>query len=139
MTTLNISTQGTENYAKNRFGRCYQGNGRTECNNETSALTPGTFKVTFDYGTVYGDSLCSSTSGTFGQAGTPNETEGGEYCWCRVTGFIPNNSNTFYGNQNPRFVYRYMPPNNLCQSNCTHDCALYTERSTTVRNALYGN
>lgn len=51
--------------------------------------TAGQWAVLFEYGVVYGEAICSQTSGTLVTAGTPDTTGTGvtQYCWCRATGY----------------------------------------------------
>ena len=59
-----------------------------EDENLTSGLNAGEWSVTFTEGTIKGRALCSDTPGTdWGETGTPNETGGGQYCWCAGTDF----------------------------------------------------
>ena len=60
----------------------------------SGGLSAGEWGVTFSTGEVRGRALCSSTKGTRGQPGNPNETDSGEYCWCKITNNnIPECSN----------------------------------------------
>ena len=48
----------------------------------------GTWAAFFDYGTILGEALCSTTGGTAGKIGTPDTNTVGEKCWCRITGYV---------------------------------------------------
>ena len=62
-------------------------------NQSTYDLTnAGTWGLTFSYGKVRGEALCSSTSGTYAQTGTPDESETGPHCWCKATQYQANGS-----------------------------------------------
>lgn len=52
----------------------------------------GQWGAPFEYGIVYGEAICSQTSGTFATAGTPDTSWTGDtrYCWCRATGYKEN-------------------------------------------------
>ncbi len=97
-------------------------NGRTMENffgvGATSGLEAGEWSVTLNEGTIKGRALCSNTPGTdWAQTGTPNETGGGQYCWCGGTDFenschVASPSWVFYGDLDS-------------VSNCEHYCAEY--------------
>ena len=53
----------------------------------SSDLNPGEWAVRFTSGELKGRALCSSTNGTAGQLGAPDETGGGRYCWAAGTSF----------------------------------------------------
>ena len=94
------------NNNKLRCSRCNNNicDSNLSCTSDTifDDLKPKEWKVVTNYGTVYGMALCSSTPGdTMGETGTPNETQNsGPYCWCKLTGYIPNNSTTKYNPSN---------------------------------------
>ena len=67
--------------------------------NGTSSSTSGkTWRAIFSYGAVYGESLCSPTSNSEWYTNTVLDTEtgSGQYCYCRVTEFIPTGSSIVY-------------------------------------------
>ena len=96
------------------------------------------WKDVFAYGTVYGRSYCGTNNGSVGHAGDPG-TEGGTYCWCAVTRFVPSagtgNSCTV---TSPSYVL-FQSSNNNCSSECTGVCANQTGwQYTNLRSGLYG-
>ena len=63
-------------------------------NASTFGLTEdNTWGVSFDYGVVICKSLCSTTSGTVGNTGTPSTTAG-QHCWLRPESFTPDGGQT---------------------------------------------
>ena len=48
----------------------------------------GQWGVSFVYGKVVGEALCSSTSGEGATTGTPDTSSSGGYCWCRAMGYM---------------------------------------------------
>ena len=66
----------------------------------SSDLSNGEWADTFSYGTVIGNALCSTTSGTWATAGTP-ANDGGQYCWCMATGYQPADSDVVYTPNSP--------------------------------------
>ena len=98
-------------------------------------LSAGEFGVTFSTGEIRGRALCSNTPGTdWGEIGTPNETGGGEYCWCAGTDFgnschVASPSWVFVDAQN----YSY---------GCAGDCASYCVQGLyevpNFRSAIFG-
>ena len=65
----------------------YNGNG-VSCSSDNTYTELQTYewKVKYSHGDLYGTSKCSTTSGTWGQPGTPSDTDG-QYCWCKATGY----------------------------------------------------
>lgn len=77
---------------------CLDLNGNGACTNDGVAAnaslygldTAGQWAVLFEYGIVYGEAICSQTSGgTIANPGTPDTSWTGDtrYCWCRATGY----------------------------------------------------
>ena len=99
---------------------------------------PGTFATDFDYGTIYGEARCSTTSGTTqGQHGTPSATTG-EYCWCGINAYTPT-----VGEQctisHPNWVYNGIHPSNeSCLEDCADGCGYLIQISPTVRGVAFG-
>ena len=98
-------------------------------NGDFDDLNSYEWKSSFDYGTVYGFGLCSSTVGTTrGEIGTPNESSDGVYCWCRATGFIPTNGNVKYApKKSAKYVFAKIlnNSNGHCHTNCADYCSYY--------------
>jgi len=106
-----------------------------------SDLDNGEWKVPFDYGTVRGVALCSSTNGTYATTGTPDETGTGttQYCWCKASGFAEPNSSTYTNVASPSWVFNYDNGNaDGCAYRCARDCAYYVIDYSAFRRAVYG-
>ena len=117
-----------------------QNNGYTmaeefEDENLTSGLNAGEWSVTFTEGTIKGRALCSSTSGTYGTTGTPNETGGGQYCWCAGTDF---------GNSchvaSPSWVFNAYDRVSAdgCATDCAYLCVGDVRYGSAFRRAIFG-
>ena len=148
LSTLNTSTNGEVNYAIVDAGQCwYQtssmaSNSQINCTNDNfTDLSAGLWKTKFSYGTVYGDSKCSSTSGiTKGETGNPVDTTG-KYCWCRATGFTPDGENMLYDPAVSLWVfdYSYSSTSNDCTSHCADRCGAYARIYSDFRAGLFGS
>jgi len=106
-----------------------------------SDLDNGEWKVPFDYGTVRGVALCSSTSGTYPNTGTPDETGTGDtrYCWCKPTGFAEPNSSTYTNVASPSWFFRNGFGNaDRCARDCAYYCAYGVNGIYDFRPAIYG-
>lgn len=125
-----FNENGTTRYAKtkdsnNREHCFYQGeDSGVSCSNAMfSDLEYYYGKVDFNYGTIYVQGLCSSTSGTLGQIGTPNEENGsGQYCWCRAYKVKLFDDDTMCFS----IIWvagRDRDNTNRCLTNCAADCA----------------
>ena len=100
---------------------------------EYGLTIPGTWGVTFPYGKLTGQALCSTTNGITNIPGTPNEIGGGQFCWCRVTSF--NGQPVLSAN----WVYRY-PINGGaqgCTDGCAYDCSIYIPIRPAYRKGLF--
>ena len=101
----------------------------------TSGLNAGEWSVTFTEGTIKGRALCSNTPGTgWGEIGTPNETGGGQYCWCAGTDF---------GNSchvaSPSWVFSAdNGDSDDCAYRCALGCALTVLDRSDFRRAIFG-
>ena len=97
-------------------------------NGSTYGLTvAGTWAVPFSYGTVWGTSKCSVTSGTFGNTGTPSDTSG-YHCWCKVNAFTPTNGSKQSITTTPWVYLDHEPVNEQgqnedCYGYCASTCA----------------
>ena len=94
--------------------------------------------VIFNYGTVVGESLCSSTYGNDAHIGTPDVNSTGNYCWCRITGFLwPEGGlcSTVSG-----WMAEYPNSSRTCADYCATTCAYrvfqYDYRRQTLYNSL---
>jgi len=100
-----------------------------------------TWISSFPYGHISGVSLCSVTAGSsIGAKGTPDEnTTGGQYCWCKATGYKPRDSNIVY---EPNKILPWVFATNLgaeCASKCAYYCASYPMYYTGFNSSLFGN
>ena len=91
----------------------------------------------FPYGTISGEALCSVTEGTIYKTGNPDEnTSGGQYCWCKATGYRPNGINVIH---NPWVFHHDAHTSNDCISWCTENCGgFYIMKEPFYRKALFG-
>ena len=97
-------------------------------------LSAGEWAVLFSTGEIKGRALCSTTNGTWAQTGTPDETGGGQYCWCAGNSF---------GNQcnvsSPSWVFTSNNGNaDNCANFCAHHCAGYVNDESEFRRAIFG-
>ena len=138
--TLNAETNGIHAWSKLSSENCWYGAGSTHsvpCNNgDFDDLNVKEWKVSFDYGTIYGSQLCSSTIGELYKPGTPEKSSTGEYCWCKVTGFIPTNSDIKYKpTKSTNWVYiRVMSTG--C-GGCADYCSAYFVRLVELRRSMF--
>ena len=112
-----------------------------DSNASTYGITePGQWGVRFSYGDVVGEAICSSTSGTWATAGTPDTSGSGEtkYCWCRAMGYKLSGSN-MCAVSSPAWVGL----NDLgsaagCADACASKCAEPVQGRSDFRAALFG-
>ncbi len=146
LSTLNTSTNGEVYYAITNSGTCYYRiasmslSSTMSCSDSNySDLTAGHWKTEFSYGTVYGDSKCSTTTGTLAKAGNPVDTAGIE-CWCRATGFTPDGENMLYYSPVSLWVFRHSHDSTSeCASGCTYYCSSRVLGTSSFRAGLYGS
>jgi len=114
-------------------------NGESSYNTSTYGLTEnGTWGVTFSYGVVKGEALCSSTNGTYAQTGNPTTTGGGQYCWCRATSYTANNADMCAVSA-PAWVFSSdLDDSGDCVEACAGDCVAYVQANSDFREALFG-
>ncbi len=100
----------------------------------------GTWADKFSYGIIRGESKCSSTTGTYPQPGNPSDTPG-KYCWCKVTGYTPNNQNMCSVVNSSGWVFERgdFGNTNTCQEYCTGSCASWLNANdrTDFRTAMF--
>jgi len=95
--------------------------------------------VSFSYGKIKGEALCSSTNGTYAQTGTPTETGGGQYCWCKPTGFAEPNSSTYQNVSSSSWVFfNGIDDAGYCAYGCAASCAYYVSDNADFRRAVFG-
>lgn len=139
MSTLNTATNGTTCYARNDGNSCVYLDTRTgmtqyasiNCTNDNLLdLVSWRWKVVFSYGTVYGKSMCSNTSGVPG-IGNPATTSG-NYCWCRITGFIPSDSDILYEPAVSAWAFSgyYGQKYTSCSTVCSRYCGDFVRNNT---------
>ena len=102
---------------------------------------PGEWGVSWENGDkVTGVALCSQTSGTYLNTGTPDETGNGEtqYCWCKATHYTANNAQQC-SLSSPSWVFKNrLAPAADCAFNCAFNCADLVKVRSGFRAALFG-
>ena len=83
----------------------------------------------FDYGNISGDALCSTTSGSYATTGTPNESGGGQYCWCRASHPVAS----------LWVFYHDYGSSDGCAANCALYCAAYVRDGAAFRAGMFGS
>ncbi len=100
-----------------------------------------TWQVTFSYGVVYGEILCSSTRNNQ-QAfdnGLNTQKDSGSNCWCRVVEFRPTRSKIVYEPKFSPWVFSNSSGSSAawCVAVCTEKCQNALQTSSTFRAGLY--
>jgi hypothetical protein len=97
------------------------------------------WKVVFDYGTVRGEAVCATNEREYAASGTPQGT-GGEYCWCKATGFAEPNSSNYSPVSYSSWIFWHKVTET--GANCARDCSFYCTyslgNSPQFRTAIYG-
>lgn len=97
--------------------------------NYTYSAANMTWTTNLPYGDVSGVALCSTTSGSYATVGTPDETGGGKYCWCKSTHPVLS-----------RWVFAYAAGSSSnCASYCARDCGDYVRASADFRSSMFGS
>ena len=108
------------------------------CNVTAEEITTfGKWAMCFDSGSAIGESLCSSSTGTYGRIGTPNESSSGNECWCKITAFKPT-SGTATAATTSYWVYLGNiagDPYYDCDFDCEGNCFM---SGPGYKNALFG-
>ena len=150
MSTLNAVPNATYSWAKDSNTCRYCDNANNECvrssevcnNTEFKDLNTGDWKVTFSYGTIYGQSRCSVTYSGQLISDSIDETTGGIYCWCRITGIIPSNQNTRYAPKQSVWILNKRVSGNIgsdCQhQECASGCAIVIKGVIGYRQRAFG-
>ena len=102
-------------------------------NENFQGLDYNIWRVFFPYGTVRGESICStSSSGT-----TPASTDG-QYCWCRANGYKPNGGELFVTKGSPwkRLTNSYSNYDD-CFNDCSVQCALAVKSDSGARAQMF--
>ena len=91
----------------------------------------------FSYGYIQFETICSTTSPD--TAGTPDTTNSGENCWCRVSKYVNSDKETCTPtDSNWIFVSNSWEKGN-CTSKCTISCySAAVQNSSSFRVAMYG-
>ena len=111
--------------------------GNADCSdNRFSDLSVHEWATTFSYGTVKGEALCATNNGTYATPGTPVGT-GGQYCWCRASGFAGTGSNTYQSVSSPSWVFLYGFADD-CAYACAYNCAENVYSASAFRRAVFG-
>jgi hypothetical protein len=76
----------------------------------------------FSYGSMSTRWLCSSTSGTYAVAGTPDESSGGKNCWCKVDGYAAPGESSLQNISSSRWVFLRNMAGPTCSYNCMLSC-----------------
>ena len=121
----------------NGDGKCKDGD--WDDNASTYGITePGQWGVNFTYGDVIGEAICSSTSGTWATAGTPDTSGSGQYCWCRAMGYKLSGSN-MCAVSSPAWVFNDDHGSAAnCAYYCANNCAGNVRLNSFFRAALFG-
>jgi hypothetical protein len=148
LSTLDASINGNRYYGRNASNTCYvwtDSHTQQSCTlSDYSDLELRQWKTLFNYGTVRGESACSASYGaTIGEVGNPdisNPSNGGVYCWCHVTGFIPAGESVV---RKPAvslwaFAYAYSSAS-ACASFCTSGCGNRVQDYSSLRAGLFGS
>ncbi len=113
------------------------GNSNSSNTGEYNLTQTNTFATEFDWGTIYGEARCSTTSGTTqGQHGTPSTTAGG-YCWCGITSYEGYEDQCTISH--PNWVYIDEPGQIDCENVCALNCAEGIQNSSEFREAAFGH
>jgi len=136
--SIDTSINGHRYYARTLAGTCryldadagMTSSAVQTCSNANySDLVTQEWKTIFDYGTVYGTSLCSVTGGTYAVAGTPDEVTTGDEalkCWCKLEGIKPTGSEILY---EPPAASLWVfdgsaSSRSVCESDCAYNCGI---------------
>ena len=112
--TLDVS-QLVDAYAKGSY-TCFKPWEDMTCDSQFSDLNIGEWKKVFNHGSLYGMASCSTSN-----TNAPDEINFGIYCWCKVTGYKPNNSDTLY-RPSPTLQWIFSQ-NYQTEGGCTSRCA----------------
>lgn len=140
--TLDTSIKGDHSYSRDVPNTCRYDVGNTTCDARFDDLDSYQWKVSFSYGIIYGDALCSITAGNTNRVGIPDETTpDGINCWCRATGYSPDyNNDVSYGPNPPlSWMFRYgFDTASSCADMCAYYCADGVKNQEIIRRPLFG-
>ena len=149
LTDLDVTKNGTYYWAKPAYNSmlyCYEGNNITLLSSDPSThdyncgnkgadfddLGNNEWKVSFDYGTVYGRAKCVNSD-------TNSDGAEGKYCWCQATGFKPfGESNIHNLDSMPWFFDSNREPVDNCWRVCAFGCAGDVQTQQNKRIGVYG-
>ena len=102
--------------------------------------TKGTWGVTYSYGKVRGEIMCSYDSSTYGTTGNPTSSSTDGNCWCRATDYQADGSSEWQSVTSNPWVYQGYDPRGGqgCQISCASNCAYAVQNDSTFRSAVYG-
>ena len=139
--TIPVGPEGIERWSKGETYSthnisCHHNGHGADCNDSAFIeLQVQEWKTSFNHGMLYGMSKCSAKNYTDGVASNFTDdyldsvAGDKQYCWCRATGYKPNNSNIIYA---PTSVLSWVSNGNRtvegCASGCSNACAVYAYR-----------
>ena len=137
--TIPTNQPGVEYWAKGWAAtgdnKCWNASGAVGCSTDIKYIELQTheWKVKFEHGDLYGMGGCSTEGEGLsgGTAGNPTiDNNVGTHCWCKATGYKPNNYDTVYG---PSSTLYWIFRNNhdsagSCLWRCAGNCASYTKK-----------
>ncbi len=141
--TFDVTINGNHRYGRgvdttNNIDRCYYEGNLITCNTDFTDLNRYEWKALFSYGTVYGESMCSSVSGIYRKPGNPIN-DGGQYCWCRATGFRDNEDVIYSPTASLSWIFSIdWESASVCTDSCAARCAVRTQLGQIDRVAIYG-
>ena len=110
----------------------------TSYTNNASAMT---WTVNFDGYDISGVSLCSVTPGDWMALGTPDEsTSGGQFCWCKATGYKASGTDTVLGPSSSLDwgFYDGFSSASECLTECADNCGYMVQDSSEFRQLAFG-
>lgn len=142
---LDISKNGTGSKAcldLSKKGECSSSEYGWAANASVYGLDiAGQWAVSFSYGVVYGEVVCSQTSGTsYATVGTPDTTGAGTTvnCWCRATGYKADGGEKCdLSASSWVFLFPHEDATS-CATHCAADCMGNVPGDLALRTAVYG-
>ena len=115
----------------------------TSINGTRSFVERNKWRVTFSYGDVYGESLCSPTAPYEPTVDIDTETGSGIYCYARITAFIPINSKIIYEPLTSVWIW-WLPYNSssysstdMCRKYCSSGSVSNLMNISNLRTKIY--
>ena len=118
------------------------------CSNEyvvsNGVTNNGDWAAVFNYGTIKGTSLCSSTEGTLTGVnqntqyftGNPDQNSNGGHCWCKITDYIQTDGETC--DLSSSWVY-LRDQGDGCSDFCALNCATETKTTPNLRSTMFNS